>query len=124
MQFTKGEFAKFREAMKKAVSEVEKEFGVGIEFGAISYDSTQFTIKTTVMNGSVEEAQRKRFEEYAVLYDLKPSDYGREFQYKGLKTTIIGLETNRKKYPILVKDENGKEFLMTVSGVKACLENC
>lgn len=122
MIFNSEEFSRFRESIKKAVAGVEKDFGVEIEFGKISYTQNDFTIKTTVYNGSVEENRKREFEERAELYGLKPDDFGREFIFDGKKTWIIGLETSRKKYPIFVKDETGKEFLITISGAKSCLE--
>lgn len=121
MQFNNEEFKRFRVAMKKALAEVEKEFGVEVEVGNIKYSESSFTITTNVLNGGKEEALKKEFENLCTLYGLKKDDYGKTFLYNNVKTTIIGIESNRRKYPIVVKDENGKEFLMTTSGVKEAL---
>lgn len=115
MKFNSEEFNKFRESIKNAVKDVEKEFGVEIQFGKISYDETQFDIKTTVFNGSVEDGKKTEYLKLCGLYNLEKEDFGKWFSYKNKKTKIIGLETSRRKYPILVEDEDGKTFLMTIN---------
>lgn len=123
MKFNSEEFKRFRESIKNAVKDVEKEFGVEIEFSNISYAESQFTIKTTVFNGSVEDGKKADYMKLCGMYGLEEEDFEKWFNYKNKKTKIIGLETSRRKYPILVEDEDGKTFLMTADGVKKCLEN-
>lgn len=122
MDFNKNEFKRFREAIKKSVEGVEKDFGVEIEFGNISYTEDSFTVKTTVSNGNIEERRKNEFMKHYSLLSLPADSFGKEFIYKGLKTKIIGLELNRRKYPILVENEKGETFLMTSSGALNCLE--
>ena len=121
MNFNKEEFNKFRERMEEVVKEVEKEFGVEIKFGSISYAENDFTIKTTVFNGSADDKRKNEYLRLCTLYGLEESDLGKEFIFKGKKTWIIGFEASRRKYPVVVKDETGKEFLITIDGVKKCL---
>lgn len=121
MNFNKDEFKRFREEIKKAVASVEKDFGVEIEFGNISYTQNDFTIKTTVHNGSLEDSKKNEFLKYAGIYGFNESDLGKEFIFKGKKTWIIGFEPTRRKYPVLVEDESGTQFLITIDGAKKAL---
>lgn len=121
MNFNKEEFKRFREEIKKAVANVEKEFGVEVEFGNITYAQNEFNIKTTVHNGSVEDSKKQDFLKYAKIYGFDESDLGKKFIFKGRKTWIIGFEPTRRKYPVLVEDETGKQFLITIDGAKNAL---
>lgn len=122
MNFNKNEFDLFRKDIKEAVKEVEKKFGVEITFGKISYDESHFTIKTEVANGSKEEGKRKEFEKYCTLYGLDKNDFGREFLYQGELCRFVGLEMNRRKYPIIIESVvTGKQILITEPGIKKLL---
>lgn len=121
MNFNKEEFDKFRKSMKEAVKKVEEEFNVEIDFGNISYKDKEFTIKTTVYNDTIEERRKSEYLSYCGIYGLEEADFGKEFMFKGKKTWIIGFDPKRRKFPIIVKDEAGREFLITIDGVKQCL---
>lgn len=123
MQFTKKEFNDFRKEIKNAVKDVEKKFGVEINFENISYDAdnTSFTVKTIVYNGDKDSVKKKEFETLAPLYGLEASDYNREVVYNGEKMRIAGIDTKRRKYPIIMKKENGQGLLFTESGIRQLL---
>jgi hypothetical protein len=113
MEFTKNEFKLFREEMKKAVAELEEKFGVEINFGKITYDANSFKINTEVSNGSKEDAKKSEFKRYCARYNLKPEDYGKTLENKGKTYILIGLEMNRRKFPLLFECEDGKRTLFT-----------
>ena len=119
MNFNKNEFDLFRKEIKNAVKGVEEKFGVEIEFSSIKYDDSQFTIKTTVLNGSKEEAMKKEFNKYCALLGLKEEHYGAIISHKNEQYKIVGLQLNRRKYPIEVENiVTGERILLTESGVK------
>lgn len=121
MKFDKIEFENFRRSIKAAVESVEKEYGVEVDFGNISYEQNKFTIKTTVFNGSAEENVKNNFFKYANLYGFEPEDLGKEFVFDKEKVKIVGFEPSRRKYPVVVEGEKGNKFLITIAGAKKAL---
>lgn len=122
MNFSKEEFKAFREEIKEAVSGVEKKFGVEIKFGSITYTDSDFKMKMDVSNGSIKEAKEVEFSRICTHYGLTQSDFGRSFTNKGKVYTISGIDTKRRKYPIMMTDEDGVTKLFTVDGIKRLIE--
>lgn len=102
----------FRLDFAKAVEGLEKQYDAQIALGSISYGDTKLTTKVTVTekpkNGkSIEQVN---FEQNCVIFGLKKSDYGREFQTHNGTYTLSGLKPRSPKYPILGTDEKGGRY--------------
>ncbi|WP_152533393.1 MULTISPECIES: hypothetical protein [unclassified Labrenzia] len=51
-------------------------------------------------DGSLFEPDREMFEILAPQYGLDPSDFGKEFDDRGERFRVTGLEPRRPKYPV------------------------
>lgn len=110
MEFNKTNFNDFKKALSEATKNVEKQFGVEIEFGECKYDENSFTIKTEVF----KESKNKMFEENFIIhceeYGFKKEDLGKTFTQGADKIiyTILGLNLSNQEFPIVCIDENGE----------------
>lgn len=104
----------FREKANEALKSVEEELGVTINLNKIKYSDYEFDLAVNVKVGSKEEAERREFEKYCRMYDLKPEDYLKEFTSKGKLYKIVGFQPTRRKYPYECKEVlTGKSILFT-----------
>lgn len=118
--FNKQEFKNFRNDVEVALREVAEKYNVDIRAGKINYTEIDFNMKLEVkareVNGvSYEQAE---FNEYCVMFGFKESDYNKEFTYGNKKYNLIGFKPRSRKYPVLVKKEDGKTYKMTTEIVK------
>ena len=113
----------FREDFEDAVADLEKKYGIVIQLGHISFSDDYFDAKFTAKVGDdMEEIRRKEFEQNCRWYDLKPTDYNREFTKDGYKYRIIGIKPENKKYPILLFNlTTGQRIKASTTWVKLCL---
>lgn len=101
-----------RKKINEALAQVE-----GVSFtpiGTIQYSDKDFhfTIKgyfseTAVAN---EDVGKVEFRLYAKRYGLSEDDYGKEVSIGGNTYTLCGIHTRNRKYPIIAKRTDGKNF--------------
>jgi len=122
--FTRPVLTKFRSEFKESVKELEAKFGVKIDLGNISYDSTQFTsrITTTVVSEGVNPEIAKgiaMLKKYGSRYGLTESDFGRVINGQREEFTVFSLAPRSPKYPILAKStKTGKIYKLSASTLK------
>lgn len=117
--FTKNELKIYRVEMENALKGFAEKYNFDIKAGNISYDSNSFNIKIEVrqkeINGkSFEQAE---FESLCVLFDFKPEDYGKKFNYNGRMFSLTGFNTKAHKMPILATSE-GKTYKFAPDTIK------
>lgn len=108
-QFSKANLKQLRVDIQSKFDEIEKEFGVSLSIGNISFDQNSFktSLEATLTTGfaSVAEANKAKDEEtfrmYSVSYGLAPSDFGKLIRFQGEDFKICGIKPNHNKYPIL-----------------------
>jgi replication initiation and membrane attachment protein DnaB len=117
MKMTTENLKKFREEFANTVKNLEKEFGVSIKIGNISFDSDSFKSKLEVKNIITESGisvEQKNFEQFCELYRLKKDSFGKEFTNGSTNYKIVGLDLNKRKYPIcLINTQNQKRLNCT-----------
>lgn len=112
---------------EKAVQDALTEFGVNVKLKGGSFMHNNYTFKmevaTVAADGTVVNREISDFKQLAALYGLKSEDLGRRFRPAGSHKiyTITGLKVKSRRFPILGKDENGKEFKFPTEVVKTTL---
>lgn len=103
---TKELLQNFRSDFAKAVEELEKQYGLVIKLGNITYGFDSFTGKIEVKEGaSKEEVAKKDFEQNCSAVGLYPDDYLMTFTgSNGKKYQIIGVDLKKRKYPIIIRN--------------------
>lgn len=113
-KFTKSNLKEIRERINSKMGEIEKETGVNLTIGNISFSEYGFTTRLTakiVSDNSMKaesENAKAEFELLAEAYGLKPGDYGKQIFSKGKPYTIIGIDTKKPKNAIVLEGPNGK----------------
>jgi hypothetical protein len=69
-------------------------------------------LKVSVLDGDgkaiTEESES--FRSNAKLLGLEPDDLGKEFTFRGQLYTICGLKPKSRKYPVIARSDNGKDY--------------
>jgi hypothetical protein len=111
-KFDRPTLTKFRKDFSDAVKELEKNYGVKLDIGNISFNSEQFTSKltTTIVREGEDPEKAKAMKEiktYGFRYNITENDYGKVFTANGKVFTFVGLKPKSPKFPVLGKDSNG-----------------
>ncbi len=122
---TKKEFQQFRQEADEVLSQLAEKYDINIKAGNISYNKSSFNLKIEATKKEVngKSFEQAEFEKYCLIYDLQPEDYNREFVYAGKKYNITGFKPRSRKYPVLVKCDDGKTYKFTKEMVKQVLNN-
>jgi len=107
--------------IKKAISQIESEENVKIEFGKINYNSafynTSMKVTTLVETISVKET----YERICKLLGFTQNVIGMEFEGRNGKYKITEIKTKNRKYPVIAVGSDGKSYKFPVSMVKSFL---
>lgn len=98
--------------LEQALNDALAEFGLTAKFGGGSFDNSTYKPKVEIIAAGANP-EKEDFELYASLYNLKPEDYGKEFNSNGATYTLTGLNPRRPKYPISARRQDGKRFKFT-----------
>lgn len=123
MKMNTANLKKFREDFTKAVSALEKKYGVSIGLTNISYDNTSFHTKLNVVNVLKDQVGKdatiikaeQDWKKWAMLKDLPVDGLGKDITIKNTKYTILGFLPSKRKMQVLAQKEN--------ETAKFCLEN-
>src|SRR6185437_2488662 len=114
LYFEKKNAADLQNAIRKALSSVEEEFGVTFRFGKGTFNSTELAAKIvlTVADEKVlEEQQKATFDLYARMYGLEMIHYGAVITINDEQLKLVGFHPRRSKFPILFKNmRTGREI--------------
>lgn len=98
---------------------LKAELGVGAKVGHIKYGPQNCIMSVEcgliAEDGSVLTRQRDDFMRYAAHFGLKAEDFGREFESRGMRYRIVGLNPGAPRFPILAErchDKRGFKFPM------------
>lgn len=98
----------FRNDFDKAVEDLQKQYGVKIQIGNISFNDLKFTTKMTVTsngtNKSGKDLDQLEFERNCFFYGFEKSDYRKEFSDGKRTFRLIGFNTRSRKMPLIIQD--------------------
>lgn len=107
-----------------ALAAVAQKHGVVLRCGNGSYAETTAHLKLEIALGAAEGERpshvkaREDWNKGAVLFGLQKEWLGKDMPRRGKPAvTIIGLMPKRQRFPVLVREEGGKEVLLTIEEV-------
>ena len=113
--FDKTNLKNVRVAINEALASVEKQFGIKLDIGNISFSDNQFTTKLTALAGQAASAATNTdgdrqanskwvsdFMKYARSLGFSQSDLGREVTIAGRKMKLVGARP-RANLPLVVQ---------------------
>ncbi len=103
-----------RKRLKTALDPLAKELGVVVDLGHCTFQASncRFQLKVAVLDskgkGITEEVNS--FRSNAKLFGFEPSDLEREFVFQGQTYTICGFKPKSRKFPVIARSGNGKDY--------------
>ncbi len=120
-EFNSQNLTSLRNDLSKALVEVEKQHGIKLEIGTISYTKISCSIRISSRivppenTKSVKELEYEEdFNNLKSFYGLKERKIGDVCVIKGERLTLLGIARSRKKYPISFKKSNGSNVLVSL----------
>ena len=103
-----------RKRLQAAIAPLAKELGVVMDLGhcTVQTNNCRFQLKVAVLDagGKPVTEDAEAFKRNAKLFDFEPDDLGKEFAFHGRAYTICGLRPKSRKYPVIARDGNGKDY--------------
>jgi len=124
MAMTAALLRQLRPEIEAALADLGKKYGIGFEVGDAKYSGSHATLKLEIGvlddDGKVVNKEAENFKFLAPMYGLSESDLGRQFMLSGKMHTIIGLNPNAPRFPILTEC-HGRKYRVPVESVKRAL---
>ena len=124
MEMTAALLRQLRPEIQAALADLGKRFGVGFEVGSASYSGSHATFKLEVGalgdNGKVVSKETENFKFLAPMYGLSENDLGRQFLLSGKMHTIVGINSNATRFPILTEC-GGRKYKVPAESVTRAL---
>jgi hypothetical protein len=103
-----------RRRLKAALTPLAEELGVVIDLGHCTFQPSncRFQLRIAVLdsNGTAITEEIESFKHNAKLFGFEPADLGREFVFQGQPYTIFGFKPKSRKYPVIARSGNGKNY--------------
>lgn len=112
----------FRADFEAAVRPLEKKYGVLLSCGSISFSDTYFSMRMTadLAKDGKKVVDSRQFEISKKLIGLR-ANIGDSYVDKGIKYTIIDIDTKKPMYPVMLEASNGKTYKTSVEAVHSKL---
>jgi len=124
MEMTAALLRQLRPEIQAALADLGKRFGVGFEVGDAKYSGSNATFRLEVgiigNDGRVVTKEAENFKFLAPMYGLSESDLGRRFMLNGKPHTIVGINPNAPRFPILTEC-HGRKYKVPAESVKRAL---
>jgi hypothetical protein len=103
-----------RRRLKAAVKPLAEELGIEIVIGNCTFkmSNCRFVLKVAVLDsdGKPVTEESESFISNAKLFGFEPADLGKEFIFQGQSYTICGFKPKSRKYPLIARSNNGKDY--------------
>ena len=103
-----------RKHLEAALKPLSEKLGVAIDLGRCTFQisNCRFQLKIAVRDcdGKAITEETESFKRSAKLFGFEPADLGREFTFQGQPYTICGLKAKSRKYPVIARSGNGKDY--------------
>lgn len=107
--------------IKAAISQIEKEENVKINFGSIRYNSAYYTSQIKVLTLDKNEKVKGVYESICRSLGFTQDVVGMIFTQGSTQYEIIDIKTRNRKYPVIAKTKSGKQYKFSVSTVKSLI---
>ncbi|MCK9447309.1 hypothetical protein M0Q50_10700 [bacterium] len=92
-----------RDAVNNRLKDIEKDFGVSMKVGHISYQQLKATFRLDATIASVD-VSRLDYEKYCSYFDMPKDSYGKTFISGGTNYKICGINVKARKFPIIAQN--------------------
>jgi len=124
-QFDKSTVQYITKRLQAVFTPLAKELGVMIDFGSCKFQTSNCRIQLKVAvldpDGEPVTEEADSFKRSAKLFGFEPADLGAEFIVQGQTFTICGLRPKSRKYPVIARAGNGKDYKFTCRTVLQAL---
>jgi hypothetical protein len=114
-KFDKPTLKMVREAIQSSLDGLQEELGIQLKIGTMRFDASTFTTK---LEASLfdHDPLAEEWEKYADRFGLDVTWIGKKFLYIGKTHTIVGLDTKKRKYPVMTACD-GKKYKFTADRI-------
>jgi len=107
-KFDKPTLTMVRKEIQSSLDDLQKKLGIQLKIGNMRFDASTFTTK---LEASLfgHDPLAEEWEKYADRFDLDATWIGKKFLYIGKTYTIVGLDTKKRKYPVMTACD-GKKY--------------
>ena len=102
------------ERLEAVLSPLAEELGVAINLGGCSFRGCNCKYQLEVAlfdpNGQAITGEVQAFSSSAHLFGLESSDLGKQFIFEGQPYNICGIKSKNRKYPIIARSSNGRQY--------------
>ena len=124
MDINKKTIGDFRKDFKDAVASIETQYGVAIDFGRISFNTTQFSGKVTVENvgelSAGQNVEQAKFGNNARRFGFTAEDYNKTVTINRKAHRFYGFKINARKNFCLIREVvSGKEYVTDAETIRA-----
>jgi len=116
---TKQIASQIQKDMEAALAPIAAKYSLKIAGNRGTFDTSKLSVKIVF---ETAEAKREEFEQWAEIYELQKSDFGKFFTAGGRRFKIIGIKPRSTTLPIIVEDLQGKKFVFRVIDVQRGLK--
>ena len=125
-QFDKSTVQYITKRLQAVLTPLAKELGVMIDFGSCKFQTNncRIQLKIAVLNpdGEPVTEEADAFRRSATLFGFETADLGAEFTVQGQAFTICGLRPKSRKYPVIARSGNGKDYKFACRTVLEALD--
>jgi hypothetical protein len=111
--------------LETAVKPLAEELGVVIDIGSCTFNTSncRFQLRASVLDcdGKAITEESESFKSNAKLFGFEPDDLGKEFAFRGQSYNICGLKPKSRKYPVIARSDNAKDYKFTCRMVLSAL---
>ncbi|MCK9445938.1 hypothetical protein M0Q50_03500 [bacterium] len=92
-----------RDEVNNRLKDIEKDFGVSMKVGHISYQQLKATFRLDATIASVD-VSKIDYEKYCGFFDIPKDSYGKTFISGGTTYKICGINIKARKFPIVAQN--------------------
>jgi len=121
---TKTQFGNFRNQFAKAVTSLEKDFGIKIELGSISYNADSFHVKMNCTKTGDNGEKVFNIEKFNHLKKICGflGNYGDEYTQGNITYKVVDIDLRKPKNCIQLKGSNGANYKASANAVNFFLK--
>lgn len=116
---TDSKIESIQKKLRDAISEIEKQENVKIEFGSISYNVAKYTTQMSVITLDKNDKVDNVFKVVCTRLGFTQNIIGMQFQGTNGIYEITDIKTKNRKYPVIAKVlSTGKYFKFSTAHIK------
>lgn len=126
MEMTREKIRNFKREFEENTKILAEKYDIKIELGNIRFDSQKFSTRMTCTN--LGESSEKKVDTYwfSVLKTVFGFEGNIGDSYRGLNGvvyTVVNLDDKKRKYPVILRGSDGKQYKNTVASVNSMLKH-